>query len=207
MATTKASKTKATKKKATKKKATESGPLPRLRARYLEEVRPALTEQFGYPNPMMIPRPTKVVVNMGVGRATENKARLEHAARELGTITGQKPVITKARKSVAGFKLREGVSIGCAVTLRGTHMWEFIDRLMSIAIPRIRDFRGLPKKFDGRGNYTMGLSEQSVFPEINLDKVEFVQGMHITFVTTARTDEEGFALLQKLGMPFTKDED
>jgi large subunit ribosomal protein L5 len=141
---------------------------------------------------------------MGIGKATENKARLEHAQRELGVITGQKPIVTKARKSVAGFKIREGYPIGCAVTLRGARMWEFMDRLTTIAIPRIRDFRGLPNKFDGRGNYTMGLSEQSVFPEVNLDKVEFVQGMHITFVTSARTDEEGLALLTKLGMPFVK---
>ena len=145
-----------------------------------------------------------IVINMGVGKATENKARLEHAQRELGAISGQKPVVTKARKSVAGFKLRQGYPVGVAVTLRGDRMWEFLDRLMSVAIPRIRDFRGLPNKLDGRGNYTMGLSEQSVFPEIQLDKVEFVQGMDITFVTTARTDKEGQALLAGLGMPFRK---
>ena len=186
--------------------ATESKtkPVPRLRIKYDEKVRPALKEQFSYDNPMMIPRLQKVVINMGIGRAVENKARIEHAVRELTTIAGQKPVVTKARRSVAGFKLREGMPIGCRVTLRGARMWEFVDRLISVAIPRIRDFRGLPVKLDGRGNYTMGLSEQSVFPEINLDKVEFVQGMDITFVTSAPTDEEAFALLKELGMPFRK---
>jgi len=177
---------------------------PRLLTKFRQEVAGALREQFGYTNPMMVPTLQKIVINMGIGKATENKARLEHAQRELGVITGQKPVVTKARKSVAGFKIREGYPIGCAVTLRGARMWEFLDRLTTIAIPRIRDFRGLPNKLDGRGNYTMGLSEQSVFPEVNLDKVEFVQGMHITFVTSARTDEEGLALLTKLGMPFVK---
>jgi len=177
---------------------------PRLLTKFREEVAGALREQFGYTNPMMVPTLQKIVINMGIGKATENKARLEHAQRELGVITGQKPLVTKARKSVAGFKIREGYPIGCAVTLRGARMWEFLDRLTTIAIPRIRDFRGLPNKLDGRGNYTMGLSEQSVFPEVNLDKVEFVQGMHITFVTSARTDEEGLALLTKLGMPFVK---
>lgn len=184
--------------------ATTEKRVPRLKARYADKVRDELKQQFNYANPMMIPTLSKVVINMGVGRAIENKARLEHAARELATIAGQKPVITKARRSVAGFKLREGYPIGVAVNLRGNKMWDFVDRLTSIAIPRIRDFRGLPTKLDGRGNYTMGLSEQSVFPEINLDKIEFVQGMHITFVTTAKTDEEGLALLGKLGMPFQK---
>lgn len=177
---------------------------PRLRTKYDQEVAPALKEQFGLTNPMMVPRLQKIVLNMGLGQATQEKARLEHALREMTMIAGQKPVTTRARKSVAGFKLREGMPIGCAVTLRGARMWEFLDRLVTIAVPRIRDFRGLPTKFDGRGNYSMGLSEQSVFPEINLDKVEHVQGMHITMVTTARTDEEGFALLQKLGVPFRK---
>jgi len=179
-------------------------PAPRVLTKFRDEVAAKLREQFSYANPMMVPGLQKIVINMGIGRATENKARLEHAARELGVITGQKPVITKARKSVAGFKVREGYPVGVSVTLRGAKMWEFIDRLTTIAIPRIRDFRGLPSKFDGRGNYTMGLSEQSVFPEVNLDKVEFVQGMHITFVTSARTDEEGLALLTLLGMPFEK---
>ena len=175
---------------------------PRVLDKFRDEVAPALREQFGYSNEMMIPKLTKIVVNMGIGKALENKARIEHAVRELGIITGQRPVIRKARKSVAHFKLREGSAIGVSVTLRGPRMWEFVDRLISISIPRIRDFRGLRNKFDGRGNYTMGLSEQSVFPEIDLDKVEFVQGMDITFVTTAKTDQEGLALLEKLGMPF-----
>ncbi|MEM7198762.1 MAG: 50S ribosomal protein L5 [Planctomycetota bacterium] len=179
-------------------------PPPRLKEKYNDEVRPALQKQFSYANPMMIPRISKVVLNMGVGRAIENKARLEHATRELGAITGQKPVTTKARRSVAGFKLRQGMPIGCSVTLRGARMWEFIDRLVAVAVPRIRDFRGLPDKLDGRGNYSLGLSEQSVFPEIDLDKVEFVQGMHITFVTTAPSDEEGRALLKEIGIPFVK---
>ena len=178
--------------------------VPRLRQKFDSEIAPALGEQFGLKNPMMIPRLQKIVINMGIGQASQEKARLEHAIRELTVIAGQKPVTTRARKSVAGFKLREGMPIGCAVTLRGARMWEFLDRLVTIAVPRIRDFRGLPTKLDGRGNYSMGLSEQSVFPEINLDKVEHVQGMHITMVTSARTDEEGFALLQKLGVPFRK---
>ena len=177
---------------------------PRAYTKFRQEVAEKLREKFGYKNTMMIPGLQKIVLNMGIGKATENKARLEHATRELGVISGQKPVITKARKSVAGFKLREGYPVGVAVTLRGAKMWEFFDRLTTIAIPRIRDFRGLPNKLDGRGNYTMGLSEQSVFPEVNLDKVEFVQGMHITFVTSAPTDEEALALLTLLGMPFVK---
>ena len=175
---------------------------PRLSVAYRKEVAPKLKEEFRYKNPLEIPTLRKIVVNMGVGKAIENKSRLEHATRELGTITGQKPIVNKARKSIATFKLREGYPIGCSVTLRGARMWEFMDRLVAIAVPRIRDFRGLRRKLDGRGNYTMGLSEQSVFPEIDLDRVEFVQGMDITFVTTAKTDEEGFALLQGLGMPF-----
>lgn len=185
-----------------KQKEQEKKVPPRVLDKFRNEVAPALREQFGYSNDMMIPNLTKIVVNMGIGKALENKARIEHAVRELGIITGQRPVIRKARKSVAHFKLREGSAIGVSVTLRGPRMWEFVDRLISISIPRIRDFRGLRNKFDGRGNYTMGLSEQSVFPEINLDKVEFVQGMDITFVTTAKTDQEGLALLEKLGMPF-----
>ena len=169
---------------------TETVPAARLRDKYEQEVRPALREQFGYSNPMMVPKLLKVTINMGVGKAIENKKRLEHAGHELATIAAQKPVVDHARV--------------CAVTLRGRRMWEFVDRLISVAVPRIRDFRGLPTRLDGQGNYSMGLSEQSVFPEINLDKVEFVQGMHITFVTSARTDEEGLALLTKLGMPFVK---
>jgi large subunit ribosomal protein L5 len=176
----------------------------RMQRRYLDKVVPALKQEFGYSNPMQIPRLVKMVINMGVGQAVNNKARIEAAVRDLTAIAGQKALATKARVSVAGFKLREGYPIGCCVTLRGARMWEFADRLISVAVPRIRDFRGLPSRLDGRGNYTMGLSEQSVFPEIQLDKVEFVQGMDITFVTTARTDKEGLALLTHLGMPFRK---
>ena len=182
----------------------EKNPTPRLAVRYKDTIVAALQEQFGYPNIMMVPRMERVVINMGIGRAVETKGRLEHGVKDLSVIAGQKPITTKARKSLAGFKLREGNPIGCAVTLRGGRMWEFLDRLISVAIPRIRDFRGLPTKFDGRGNYTMGLAEQSVFPEISLDKVEFVQGMNVTFVTTARTDEEGLFFLKQIGMPFRK---
>ena len=184
----------------------DAGPkkLPRRLQQYREQVVPALQKEFGYPNPMMVPRLTKIVVNMGVGKAVENKNRMEAATKDLTAITGQRPLVRKARGAVSGFKLREGYPIGVAVTLRGSRMWEFLDRLVGLAIPRIRDFRGLPTKLDGRGNYTMGLSEQSVFPEIQLDKVEFVQGMDITFVTTAATDKEGLALLTHLGMPFRK---
>jgi large subunit ribosomal protein L5 len=178
--------------------------LPRRQQIYREKVVPALRKEFAYPNPMMVPRLQKIVINMGVGRAVENKNRIESANKDLTAIAGQKPMIRKARGAVSGFKLREGYPIGIAVTLRGARMWEFLDRLISLAIPRIRDFRGVPTKFDGRGNYTMGLSEQSVFPEIQLDKVEFVQGMDITFVTSAPTDKEGLALLTHLGMPFRK---
>ncbi len=178
--------------------------VPRLLTKYRAEVAPALRQQFHLGNPMQTPKLTKIVVNMGIGKAVENKSRIEAGAKELGTITGQKAVITKSKAAVAGFKLREGMPIGVAVTLRGAQMWEFLDRFVAIAVPRIRDFRGFPNKLDGRGNYSVGLSEQSVFPEINLDKVEFVQGMNITFVTTANNDELGFALLEKLGVPFRK---
>jgi large subunit ribosomal protein L5 len=178
--------------------------VPRRLQQYREKVVPALLKDFSYANPMMVPRLQKIVVNMGVGRAVENKNRIEAANKDLTSIVGQKPMIRKARGAVSGFKLREGYPIGVAVTLRGGRMWDFLDRLISLAIPRIRDFRGLPNKLDGRGNYTMGLSEQSVFPEIQLDKVEFVQGMDITFVTSAPTDKEGLALLTHLGMPFRK---
>lgn len=177
---------------------------PRRQQLYRDKVVAALRSEFGYQNPMMVPRLTKIVVNMGVGRAVENKNRLDAAVKDLTAIVGQKPLIRKAKSAVSGFRLREGYAIGVAVTLRGSRMWEFLDRLITLAIPRIRDFRGLPNKLDGRGNYTMGLSEQSVFPEIQLDKVEFVQGMDITFVTTAPTDKEGLALLTQLGMPFRK---
>lgn len=178
--------------------------VPRLLTKYQAEIAPALRQQFQLGNPMQTPKLTKIVVNMGIGKAVENKSRIEAGAKELGTITGQRPVITKSKAAVAGFKLREGMPIGVAVTLRGAQMWEFLDRFVAIAVPRIRDFRGFPNKLDGRGNYSVGLSEQSVFPEINLDKVEFVQGMNITFVTTANNDDLGFALLEKLGVPFRK---
>ena len=153
---------------------------------------------------MQLPRIDKIVINVGLGDGKDDPKLLESVVKEVALISGQQPIVTKARRSISNFNLREGMPVGVKVTLRGTRMWHFLDRLVSLAIPRIRDFRGLPNKLDGRGNYTMGLSEQSVFPEVNLDKVEFVQGMHITFVTSARTDEEGLALLTKLGMPFVK---
>lgn len=178
---------------------------PRLQVRYLTEVVPNLIKRFGYRNPLQVPKLEKIVLNMGVGKATENRARIEAAVKDLAAISGQKPIITKARKSVAGFKLRRNDPIGCMVTLRRDMMYDFLDRLISIVIPRIRDFRGLStESFDGRGNYSMGISEQFVFPEINIDKVEFVQGVDINIVTTARTDEEGLALLRELGMPFRR---
>lgn len=185
----------------------EARVLPRRQQLYREKVIAALTSEFNYPNPMMVPRLEKIVINMGVGQAVENKNRMDAAVKDLTAICGQKPLIRKARVAVSGFRLRIGYNVGVAVTLRGSRMWEFLDRLVTLAIPRIRDFRGLPKKFDGRGNYTMGLSEQSAFPEIQLDKVEFVQGMDITFVTSAPNDKEGFALLKQLGMPFQKESD
>ena len=178
-------------------------PTPRLKVRYREEVRPRLQQELAFSNLMQVPRLDKVVVNMGVGDALKDGRMLEAAVDDLTTITGQKPVITKARKSIAGFKLREGSPIGAKVTLRGDRMWEFIDRLVAIAIPRIRDFRGLdPNAFDGRGNFTLGLTEQLIFPEIDYDKVVKVRGMDITVVTTGRNDDEGRALLVALGFPF-----
>lgn len=179
---------------------------PRLKAKYLEEVQPKLMEEFGIKNKMAAPKLTRIVVNMGCKGAVENKSRVDAAARDMATITGQKPTVRKARKSIAGFKLREGMPIGVAVTLRDARMWEFADRLISVVLPRIRDFRGVKSKLDGRGNYTMGLAEQSVFPEIDFDKLEFPQGMDITFVTTASTDEQGYHLLKALGMPFREAE-
>ncbi len=177
--------------------------MPRLKERYLREVRPRLQGELGLSNVMQVPRLEKVVVNMGVGDALKDGRMLEAAVDDLTIVTGQKPVITKARKSIAGFKLREGMAIGAKVTLRGDRMWEFIDRLVSIAIPRIRDFRGLnPNAFDGHGDYTLGLTEQLIFPEIDYDKVVKIRGMDITVVTTARNDEEGRALLVALGFPF-----
>ncbi len=175
---------------------------PRLKEKYDAEVRSTIKEQFSIDNEMAIPRLTKIVVNMGVKGAVENKTKVDAAVRDMATITGQQPTVRKARKAISAFKLREGMPIGCAVTLRRAHMWEFADRLMSVVLPRIRDFRGVKTKLDGRGNYSLGLSEQSVFPELPLDKIEFQQGMDITFVTTAANDEQAFALLKALGMPF-----
>jgi large subunit ribosomal protein L5 len=176
---------------------------PRLRLRYREEIAPALHKEFSYANVMQVPRLVKIVVNMGVGDAAKDSKLIEGAIRDLAAITGQKPQVTKARKSIAQFKLREGMPIGAHVTLRGDRMWEFLDRLLSVALPRIRDFRGLsPKQFDGRGNYTFGLTEQSMFHEIDQDRIDRVRGMDITVVTTATTDDEGRALLRLLGFPF-----
>ena len=180
---------------------------PRLKERYATEVRKQLQERLGLANVMQVPRFEKIVVNMGVGRATQQPSLLEGAVRDLTTITGQKPLVTRAKKSIAGFKLREGNAIGAKVTLRGDRMWEFLDRLISLAIPRIRDFRGLPPDaFDGRGNYTFGVTEQLIFPEIDYDKVDTVRGMDITIVTTARTNAQGKALLDAFGFPFRRDE-
>ncbi|HEY7857745.1 MAG TPA: 50S ribosomal protein L5 [Candidatus Nanopelagicales bacterium] len=182
---------------------TESATQPRLKARYREEIVPALREQFAYGNVMQVPGVTKVVVNMGVGEAARDSKLIEGAIRDLAAITGQKPQTTKARKSIAQFKLREGMPIGAHVTLRGDRMWEFLDRLLTIALPRIRDFRGLsPRQFDGKGNYTFGLNEQSMFHEINQDSIDRVRGMDITVVTTSTNDDEGRALLKHLGFPF-----
>jgi large subunit ribosomal protein L5 len=176
---------------------------PRLKTRYREEIAGKLREEFSYENVMQVPGLVKIVVNMGVGDAARDSKLIDGAIKDLATITGQKPQITKARKSIAQFKLREGMPIGCHVTLRGDRMWEFLDRLLSLALPRIRDFRGLsPKQFDGNGNYTFGLNEQSMFHEIDQDKIDRVRGMDITVVTTAKTDDEGRALLRQLGFPF-----
>jgi len=176
---------------------------PRLKVKYESEVKKALMEKYKYSSVMQIPALSKVVVNIGVGDATQDGKRLEEAVAELTQITGQKPIITKAKKSIASFKLREGQEIGCKVTLRGVRMWDFYDKLVSIALPRVRDFRGVSKNaFDGRGNYTLGIKEQLIFPEIDYDKVQKVRGMDIVIVTTARTDEEAYTLLDLLGMPF-----
>jgi large subunit ribosomal protein L5 len=176
---------------------------PRLKARYREEILPALREQFSYANVMQVPGLTKIVVNMGVGEAARDSKLIEGAVNDLTAITGQKPQVTKARKSIAQFKLREGMPIGAHVTLRGDRMWEFLDRLLSLALPRIRDFRGLSdRQFDGRGNYTFGLTEQVMFHEINQDRIDRSRGMDITVVTTATNDDEGRALLKQLGFPF-----
>jgi large subunit ribosomal protein L5 len=187
--------------------ATEAGTreIPRLKKRYREEILPALNEQFGYSNVMQVPGLTKIVVNMGVGEAARDSKLIEGAVRDLAAITGQKPQVTRARKSIAQFKLREGMPIGAHVTLRGDRMWEFLDRLLTLALPRIRDFRGLSdRQFDGRGNYTFGLTEQVMFHEIDQDKVDRSRGMDITVVTTATNDDEGRALLRQLGFPFAE---
>lgn len=194
---------KADKKEGGEKKPSEPAPSPRFYEYFKSTARPALQKMFNYPNVNAVPKITKVVLNMGVGRAKENPKMLEALAGDLGTITGQKPVITKAKRSVANFKLREGLGIGCKVTLRRQRMYEFLDRLVTIAVPRIRDFRGLsPKAFDGRGNYSMGLTEQIVFPEIQSDKVEFFNGMNVVVCTTAKTDNEARELLRLMGFPF-----
>jgi large subunit ribosomal protein L5 len=183
--------------------ATEAPPVPRLKERYRNEIAPALAREFGYDNVMQIPGLTKIVVNMGVGEAARDAKLIEGAVRDLATITGQKPAVARAKKSVAQFKLREGMPIGAHATLRGDRMWEFLDRLLTIALPRIRDFRGLSdRQFDGQGNYTFGLTEQVMFHEIDPDKVDRQRGMDITVVTTAKTDAEGRSLLRQLGFPF-----
>ena len=185
---------------------TETTPVPRLKTRYDDEVRAALKEQLGLDNVMQVPRLEKIVINMGVGAAVGQPSLLEGAVNDLTLIAGQKPIITRARKSIASFKLREGNAIGAKVTLRGDRMWEFLDRLISLAIPRIRDFRGLnPRSFDGHGNYTFGVTEQLIFPEIDYDKIDAPRGMDITIVTTARTDAEGKALLDAFGFPFKRE--
>ena len=179
---------------------------PRLKQRYDSEIRTQLKDSLGLSNIMQAPTLEKIVINMGVGRATQQASLLEGAVRDLTIIAGQKPLVTKAKKSIAGFKLREGNSIGCKVTLRGDRMWEFFDRLVSLAIPRVRDFRGLnPNSFDGRGNYTFGVNEQLIFPEIDYDKIDVTRGMDITIVTTAQTNDEGRALLAAFGFPFRRE--
>ena len=177
----------------------------RLQERYTNEITKNLMTKFGYESTMQIPKMEKIVINIGVGDAVNNSKFLEEAVEELTLISGQKPIVTTAKKSIAGFKVREGQAIGCKVTLRGERMYEFLDKLVSISLPRVRDFRGVPKNsFDGRGNYTLGVKEQLIFPEIDFDKVAKLRGMDIVFVTTAKTDEEGRALLTELGMPFAK---
>ncbi len=179
--------------------------IARLRGKYSNEVTPALKKRFGYKNVMQVPRLTKIVLNMGLGEAITNAKILDSASDEINRITGQKPIITKARRSIANFKLREGMPIGCTVTLRREKMWEFLDRLVSFALPRVRDFKGVSKKgSDGRGNYSLGIREQIIFPEVEYDKIDKIKGLNVTFVTSAGTDEEGFELLKMLGMPFRK---
>jgi large subunit ribosomal protein L5 len=179
--------------------------VPRLKTRYREEIVPELVKQFAYSNIMQVPRLVKISVNKGVGEAVQNKKVLQDAVDELRAVTGQHPVIANAKRSVSNFKIREGMPIGAFVTLRGNRMYEFVDRLVTLALPRVRDFRGIPdKSFDGRGNYTLGVKEQIIFPEINIDEVDRINGMDVTFVTTAKTDEEAYALLKALGMPFVE---
>jgi large subunit ribosomal protein L5 len=176
---------------------------PRLRKKYKEEIIPQLMKDFSFRNIMQVPKLERVIINMGLGEAVQNAKLIESAVEELTAITGRKPIVTRAKKSIASFKLREGMPIGVMVTLRGEQMYDFVDRLVSIALPRTRDFKGIsPKAFDGRGNYTLGIREQIVFPEINYDKIDRIKGMNVTFVTTAETDEQGRALLKSLGMPF-----
>jgi len=183
--------------------ASETAYKPRLQERYLAEIVPALNERFGYRSVMQVPRLQKITLNMGVGEAKQNSKALDEAVEQLAIIAGQRPLMTKAKKSIAGFKLREGMPIGCKVTLRGARMWEFLDRLVSVALPRIRDFRGLdPASFDGRGNYSLGVREQIIFPEIDYDRIDTVRGLDVTITTTANTDEEARELLRALGMPF-----
>jgi large subunit ribosomal protein L5 len=185
---------------------TDAPAVPRLKAKYDSEIRDALKDQLGLANVMQVPRLEKIVLNMGVGAAVAQPSLLEGAVRDLTVIAGQKPIITKAKKSIAGFKLREGNAIGAKVTLRGARMWEFLDRLISLSIPRVRDFRGLnPRAFDGRGNYTFGVTEQLIFPEIDYDSIDVPRGMDITIVTTAKTDAEGKALLDAFGFPFKRE--
>lgn len=179
--------------------------MPNIKDKYEKEVVALLVKEFGYTNPMQVPRITKIVVNMGLGEAVQNPKIVDAAVEDLRTITGQQPIVRRARQSIAGFKLREGMRIGCCVTLRRDHMYEFFERLVSVALPRVRDFRGVSNKaFDGKGNYSLGVREQSIFPEIDYDKLDKLRGMNITIVTTAKTDEEGRALLAHLGMPFRR---
>jgi large subunit ribosomal protein L5 len=183
--------------------ATKAKTTARLRDHYLKKAIPSLQKDFNYANPMAVPKIEKIALNIGLGEATGNSKLMDGAVAELANIAGQKPVVTKAKKSIAAFKLREGMAIGCMVTLRGDRMYEFLDRLMNVALPRVRDFRGVsPKSFDGRGNYTLGLKDQLIFPEIDYNKVEKVKGMNISITTTAKTDAEGLALLRYMGMPF-----
>ena len=184
----------------------QAAPPPRLREQYEQEVKPELTRRFGYPTPLAVPTLEKITLNMGIGEAKQNTQMLEAATEQLATIAGQRPSVRRAKKSVASFKVREGMPVGVAVTLRRARMWEFLDRLTSIAVPRIRDFRGLnPRSYDGRGNYSMGIREQIIFPEIDYDSIDEVRGLDVTITTTAQTDEEAFALLDGLGMPFSQE--